>query len=97
MTFVTPIVPSSVGVENVGDDVYRVTCDDAAGRQYAHFMCFAGRHHWKAKNLAVRVRDAGQIDASHWDCYVPYGSEAWLVDGMEATLMDDEERFHRGM
>lgn len=97
MAYLVEIVVSSVSAEYVKDDTYLVTCVDADGRQYSHFHVFSQNDYRKAKALADRVREAGKIDLTHWDCYVPYGSDAWLIDGMEVTLMDDEERYFKGL
>lgn len=75
--------------------VWEVQCCDPAGRVYTHekqFVTAAG-----AAVLLAKVATRGEIDTDHWGCRVPYGTDAWLEDGMEATLMDDEERYHKGM
>jgi len=75
--------------------VWEVQCCDMDGRVYTHMKQFntaAG-----ACALLAKVAEAGKIDLEHWNCRVPYGTEAWLEDGMEVTLMDDEERFRKGM
>lgn len=96
MEFKAQILPATVAVDEVSEGVFCVTCADDLGRQYTHEACFSEADRWKAKTLVCRVRDAGKIDLSRWDCYIPYGSEAWIIEGYEVTLMDDEERYHRG-
>lgn len=75
--------------------VWEVQCCDMPGRIYTHekqFNTAAG-----ACALLAKVAVHGEIDTDHWHCRVPYGSDAWDDDGMEVTLMDDEERHHKGM
>lgn len=88
------IVPQSANAYRDGAYLF-VACSDAQGRQYRHEMSFSNPE--AAHNLAVRVAKAGKIDLSYWDCIVPYGSEAWLIDGMEVTLMDDAELSAKGL
>jgi len=74
---------------------FLVTCNDSDGRVYTHERMFATRQ--AADRLADRVKVRGDIGAAYWDCYTPYGTDAWLLDDMEVTLMDDEERHAKGM
>lgn len=87
------------GVEEIADKLFAVIAVDAAGRSYTHWFHFdETTDEWaytKAYRLRSKVDQAGEIDPSRWDCYVPYGSDAWDIDGMEVTLMDDEERHEK--
>lgn len=84
-----------VWFEDVADG-WAVSGCDAEGRIYMHRYRFVSQD--AALKLAGRIVGAGyKIDATHWDMRVPYGSDAWLNDGMEVTLMDDEERRAKGM
>jgi hypothetical protein len=74
---------------------YHVVASDEDGRVYTHERDF--KDHEKAQSLADKVEAKGVIDTEHWHTYVPYGTEAWLKDDMEVTLMDDEERHHKGL
>jgi hypothetical protein len=76
------------------EGLYHVVASDEDGRVYTHYRTF--KDHEKAQDLADRVQARGKINAEHWSTYVPYGTEAWLKDDMEVTLMDDEEREHKG-
>lgn len=51
----------------------------------------------QAQKLARNVAAAGQYDPSQWWLDIPYGTNAWLEYDMEITLMDDEERYHKGL
>ena len=78
------------------EDEFLILAYDAEGREYTHaFVCGDTRE--QVRPFAARVLARGNIDLRYWGCRTPYGSAAWDVDGMEATLMDDEERYHRGV
>lgn len=77
------------------DEIYYVRAHDADGREYTHHHLFTEAP--KAFALLYRVLEACRINPEHWHCRVPYGTDAWLIDGMEVTLMDDEERHRKGM
>jgi hypothetical protein len=86
---------SGVRVEAVpGDnDRYLVFCYDADGREYWHTGEFSRP---RADRLARKVAAVGRIDLQYWNARTPYGTQAWLIDEMEVTLMDDEERQAKG-
>jgi hypothetical protein len=87
-------------VQEIEDRLYAVIAIDAQGRCYTHLHFFdETTDEWaytKAYRLRSQVAQKGQINIEYWDCYIPYGSDAWDDEGMEVTLMDDEERYHKG-
>ena len=87
-------------VEEIVPDLFAVTASDAAGRHYTHWRHFDATTersaYTRACLLRAKVAAAGEIELEHWDVHIPYGTDAWLEDGMEVTLMDDEELYHKG-
>lgn len=87
---------TSAQVEEIADDLFAVTASDADGRHYTHERHFDAKTeasaYVKACLLRAKVAASGEINAERWDCYIPYGSDAWDIDGMEVTLMDEFER-----
>jgi len=72
------------GGERVSDFVVMAT--DSAGRQYY----FEPLPYRKAVILAERVEQRGSINPELWDRHIPYGTVAWLIDGMEQRQIEDE-------
>lgn len=72
----------------LADGKWTVTCADAQGRQY--YLINAGLSKCIAEGLAVKVNARGAINADLWNCYVPYGTDAWLLDGCEERQIEDE-------
>lgn len=72
---------------------YHVIGHDRAGREYVHeatWERFLLAH--QASALVARIQAADMvIDLAHWDCRAPYGTEAWLADGMEERAIEDEK------
>ena len=60
---------------------------DADGREYTLLRPLTPG---AALALAGKVRAAGSIDPALWDCRAPYGTAAWLADGMEERTIEDE-------
>ena len=81
-------------IDEVDNGTFRLLCFDFEGREYLHYFPFRSRS--QAVFLKEKVEIEGTIDSAYWDCRVPYGSDAWDNDGMEVTLMDDQERAHKG-
>lgn len=71
-----------------------VTARDADGREYllldengtVRKMSFH-----TADCVCERVKAAGQIDVNFLSCRTPYGTTAWLIDGMEQRQIEDEK------
>ena len=72
-----------------GKTLFHLMAYDAEGREYSHYYNFHDRD--RADVLAKKVNDRGYINHDHWGCRVPYGSNAWLSDGMEDRLIEDEK------
>lgn len=68
------------------DGAWSVMATDAAGREYY----FEPMPYRKAVTLAERVEKRGAINPDLWDCHIPYGTLAWLTDGMEQRQIEDE-------
>ena len=72
-----------------GRTIFLVMSYDAEGREYHHDHDF---YHWDdADALAKKVNDRGYINQDYWGCRVPYGSNAWISDGMEDRWIEDEK------
>jgi len=67
---------------------FSVMATDAAGRQY--YLQDAPLPYTKADRLTKRVEQRGAINPDLWVCHIPYGSQAWLIDGMEQRQIEDE-------
>lgn len=67
---------------------YTILANDKDGRQY--YLTDDALPFHRAMNLLKRVKLAGEINANLWDCHVPYGTAAWLLDGMEERQIEDE-------
>lgn len=79
------------------DETHWVTeARDKSGRIYIHQHQFdsLGR---LAEKMFPRIWATMEINLEHWGVYIPYGTDAWLIDGMEVTLMDEEERHFKRM
>ena len=44
----------------------------------------------RAVSFASKIEDRGYLDVNLWDCRIPYGSNAWISDGMEQRTIEDE-------
>lgn len=67
---------------------------DAAGREYT-LLDEAGDYRmmsYVAADMVIdRIKAAGGIiSLEHWSCRAPYGTNAWLIDGMEERQIEDE-------
>jgi hypothetical protein len=76
------------------DGQFIVQAWDFEGREYtllhgdhgiAHFTAFG------AIKTLTSVQQRGTIDPALWACRIPYGSAAWLLDGMEERTIEDEK------
>ena len=70
-------------------DRWVVMVSDEQGREYSrsdvNFI-----EHDNAVAFRDRIKERGYLNAELWDCRVPYGTEAWLSDGMEQRTIEDE-------
>ena len=73
---------------NADCNTWTVTCNDAHGREY--YLADAALALFAAKDLAAKVNIKGEINADLWICHVPYGTDAWLLDGCEDRQIEDE-------
>jgi len=76
-------------------DGWTVEARDKEGRHYVLMDVCVSKD--KADRLAAQVQKRGEIMLDLWACHVPYGTDAWLLDNMEITLMDDEEQIAKGI
>jgi hypothetical protein len=67
---------------------WTIACSDAQGRQY--WLADATLPLINARALAAKVNAKGEINADLWLCHVPYGTDAWLLDGHEDRQIEDE-------
>ena len=71
-----------------------VMANDDDGREYTlldennHYRMMS---YVKADMVIDRIKAAGNmVNLEHWSCRAPYGTNAWLIDGEELRLMEDE-------
>jgi len=80
-------------------DFYQIGGEDASGAAALYLLDVTTQA--EANKIVTEIEAAGlvidAIAAEFWDVRISYGTLAWLEQGMEATLMSDEERFHRGI
>jgi len=63
---------------------------DREGRCYTHHdASFAD--YAIAKEFCDKIADRGYLNGDLWDCSIPYGSLAWIQDGMEERIIQDEK------
>ena len=67
---------------------YTVIAYDKDGRQFD--LIDAAFSYIRAEKLAAKVKERGSIDPNLWNCYTPYGTNAWLLDGNEERQLEDE-------
>lgn len=72
-----------------GDETgFTVIAYDKDGRRFD--LIGAAFSYDRAEKLAAKVKDRGSIDPNLWNCYAPYGTDAWMLDGMEERQIEDE-------
>lgn len=67
---------------------FTIMAADADGRQY--FLENVAVSYIRAWRLADKIKECGAINPDLWFCHVPYGTDAWMLDGMEARQIEDE-------
>lgn len=76
------------------DDHWVVTGSDADGREYTLLDESNGirllAHHEAQLVVAKIDRARKRINAMFWSVRAPYGTNAWLIDGMEERQIEDE-------
>jgi len=78
----------------ISDDQVGIMAYDAQGREYVlldsngAFVTF--NRATTARRFESTVAAKGKINADLWACRVPYGTEAWLIDGEEQRQIEDE-------
>tara|TARA_Y100000004_G_scaffold66123_1_gene74182 strand:- start:319 stop:606 length:288 start_codon:yes stop_codon:yes gene_type:complete len=70
------------------DDIFVVMTTDMDGRNYYHPHDFKNRD--DALKLVAKVSERGFIESELWECHVPYGSKAYILDGHEERMRQDE-------
>ncbi len=71
------------------DNRFVVVVGDKEGREYTRQdVNFINRD--RAVSFASKIEDRGYLDVNLWDCRIPYGSNAWISDGMEQRTIEDE-------
>ena len=83
----------------VHQDFYQIDGEDAFGATAIYLLDVTTQA--EANKIVTGIEAAGLVvdatAAEFWDVEIGYGTLAWLEQGMEATLMSDEERFHQGI
>lgn len=71
------------------DQRFVVVVADKEGREYTRpDVNFIDPE--KAKTFAAKIEERGFLDGNLWNCRIPYGSNAWISDGMEERTYWDE-------
>ena len=71
------------------DNRFVVIVTDRQGREYTRSdVNFINRDN--AIKFADTIKARGYLNADLWNCRIPYGSEAWDLDGMEERTIQDE-------
>jgi hypothetical protein len=73
---------------------YLVMASDKHGYEYTLLNEEGDLRHlsfFKANMIVDKIKANGNvINPDYWACHAPYGTEAWLLDGMEERQMEDE-------
>jgi wobble nucleotide-excising tRNase len=82
-------------ISSLEADAYVIMAYDAQGREYTLLtpegdFCTFDRA-TTARRFEAKVAAKGAINADLWTCRAPYGTEAWLADGMELRAIEDEQ------
>jgi hypothetical protein len=71
-----------------------ILATDADGREYTLLDPHSGRPldvpTFIGLVIARDATEAGEIEAERWACRIPYGSNAWLIEGCEDRQIEDE-------
>jgi hypothetical protein len=60
-----------------------VLLDSDGGHRVMSYVC--------ADKVVGKIKAAGHVvSVEHWDVRAPYGTQAWLIDGMEQRQIEDE-------
>ena len=81
-------IENAYPVRNEADSGFTVMALDADGRQY--YLQDIAVAFDRADRLADKVKERAFINLDLWFCHVPYGTTAWLLDGMEQRQIEDE-------
>jgi len=81
-------------VDCVPHSGFGIMANDQDGREYV-LLDSAGDHrvmsYVKADMVVDKIKAAGHmVCLEHWDVRAPYGTQAWLIDGMEQRQIEDE-------
>ena len=82
----------------VDHDFYRIGGEDTFGASADYLLDVKTQA--EANKIVTEIEAAGLVieaTPETWDVRIRYGTLAWLKQGMEVTLMSDEERFHKGI
>lgn len=86
-------VPSEDGPKVVFD--YYIDAEAEDGRLYRHKQTFY--EGYSAELLAKKINKFGEIDVDLWWIEIEPRSSYSLGEVDEVSLMDEEERFHKGL
>ena len=92
----TRITITSANVTSFEDGLWLVQAHDADGREYTlgdEKYPLLPLEFSAASRVSDRVKEAGDIDPALWGCRAPYGTNAWIIDGMEEREIEDERLF----
>ena len=79
------------------EDNWVVMGHDADGREYVLNDETNGLRLmpcYQAQAVVAKIGAAGKIiNPMLWSCRAPYGTRAWLLDGMEERMIEDERMY----
>ena len=85
---------TTAAVANFEDALWVVQAWDAKGREYTlgdATYPIRPLPFERAAAVVKRVKLAGKINPDLWSMRAPYGTDAWLEDGMEDRQIEDEK------
>jgi len=84
----------SVFVDYAPQSGFGIMAHDSDGREYVLLDSdgdYRVMSYVKADMVVDRIKAAGHmISLEHWSVRTPYGTQAWLIDGMEQRQIEDE-------
>lgn len=83
----------TASVASYGDGLWAIEAHDAAGREYTLLDqdgFVRTIPYDRAVEVANAVKAKGTIDGNLWSYRIPYGTAAWLSEGMEERQIEDE-------
>ena len=81
-------------VDYAANNGFGIMANDRDGREYVLLDSDGGYRVMSyvcADKVVAKIKAAGcVVSVEHWDVRAPYGTQAWLIDGMEQRQIEDE-------